>query len=87
MVSDVSETASFGASASLIANKWMFRCERYSSQRNTVEFMELIIVGFVVDDTIFDVVGCLEYDPNLPAPKRHRQYLKSCSRLVLSFHN
>lgn len=32
------------------------------------------------DDTIFDVVGCLEYDPSLPAPKRHRQYLKNCSR-------
>ncbi|XP_046685497.1 LOW QUALITY PROTEIN: serine/threonine-protein phosphatase 4 regulatory subunit 3-like [Homalodisca vitripennis] len=32
------------------------------------------------DDTIFDVVGCLEYDPSLPAPKRHRQYLKTCSK-------
>jgi len=32
------------------------------------------------DDTIFDVVGCLEYDPSLPAPKRHRQYLKNCSK-------
>uniref|UniRef100_A0A1B6GZU8 Uncharacterized protein n=1 Tax=Cuerna arida TaxID=1464854 RepID=A0A1B6GZU8_9HEMI len=32
------------------------------------------------DDTIFDVVGCLEYDPSLPAPKRHRQYLRTCSK-------
>uniref|UniRef100_A0A1B6LV67 Uncharacterized protein n=1 Tax=Graphocephala atropunctata TaxID=36148 RepID=A0A1B6LV67_9HEMI len=32
------------------------------------------------DDTIFDVVGCLEYDPNLPTPKRHRQYLRTCSK-------
>lgn len=28
------------------------------------------------DDTIFDVVGCLEYDPSSPSPKRHREYLK-----------
>ena len=24
------------------------------------------------EDTIFDVVGCLEYDPNLSEPKKHR---------------
>ena len=34
------------------------------------------------EDTIFDVVGCLEFDPNLSSPKRHRQYLKS----IASFH-
>lgn len=28
------------------------------------------------DDIIFDVVGCLEYDPSSPAPKKHREYLK-----------
>lgn len=28
------------------------------------------------DDIIFDVVGCLEYDPSSPTPKRHREYLK-----------
>ncbi|XP_018322468.1 serine/threonine-protein phosphatase 4 regulatory subunit 3 [Agrilus planipennis] len=28
------------------------------------------------EDTIFDVVGCLEYDPTLPTPKKHREYLK-----------
>ncbi|KAL1500788.1 hypothetical protein ABEB36_006231 [Hypothenemus hampei] len=28
------------------------------------------------DDLIFDVVGCLEYDPTSPTPKRHREYLK-----------
>ncbi|ERL91757.1 hypothetical protein D910_09083 [Dendroctonus ponderosae] len=28
------------------------------------------------DDLIFDVVGCLEYDPSSPTPKRHREYLK-----------
>lgn len=32
------------------------------------------------EDTIFDVVGCLEYDPSSPAPKRHRQFLKQISR-------
>lgn len=32
------------------------------------------------DDLIFDVVGCLEYDPSLPTPKRHRHYLKTISK-------
>ncbi|CAL4072320.1 unnamed protein product [Meganyctiphanes norvegica] len=32
------------------------------------------------DDTIFEVVGCLEYDPSSPYPKRHRQYLKSIAK-------
>ncbi len=34
------------------------------------------------EDTIFDVVGCLEYDPSLSAPKKHRQYLIS----IANFH-
>ena len=34
------------------------------------------------EDTIFDVVGCLEFDPSLPEPKKHRQYLKS----IAAFH-
>lgn len=32
------------------------------------------------DDTIFDVVGCLEYDPSASTPKRHRHYLRSLSK-------
>lgn len=32
------------------------------------------------DDTIFDVVGCLEYDPSSPTPKRHRHYLRTMSK-------
>lgn len=28
------------------------------------------------DDIIFDIVGCLEYDPSSPTPKRHREYLR-----------
>ncbi|KOB72973.1 Serine/threonine-protein phosphatase 4 regulatory subunit 3, partial [Operophtera brumata] len=32
------------------------------------------------DDTIFDVVGCLEYDPGLPQPKKHREYLKELAK-------
>lgn len=32
------------------------------------------------EDTIFDVVGCLEYDPSGGPPKRHRQYLKQFSK-------
>lgn len=32
------------------------------------------------EDTIFDVVGCLEYDPSGGPPKRHRHYLKQYSK-------
>ncbi|XP_034249426.1 serine/threonine-protein phosphatase 4 regulatory subunit 3 isoform X1 [Thrips palmi] len=32
------------------------------------------------DDSIFDVVGCLEYDPSSPTPKKHREYLKELAR-------
>ncbi|KAH8251817.1 hypothetical protein KR038_008991 [Drosophila bunnanda] len=32
------------------------------------------------DDTIFDVVGCLEYDPSVAQPKKHRQYLKQLAK-------
>ncbi|KAJ2938751.1 hypothetical protein O0L34_g3367 [Tuta absoluta] len=32
------------------------------------------------DDTIFDVVGCLEYDPSLPQPKKHREYLRELAK-------
>ncbi|XP_054713951.1 serine/threonine-protein phosphatase 4 regulatory subunit 3A-like isoform X3 [Uloborus diversus] len=31
------------------------------------------------DDTIFDVVGVLEYDPSSPEPKRHRDFLRNAS--------
>ncbi|GAB0092491.1 Serine/threonine-protein phosphatase 4 regulatory subunit 3 [Sergentomyia squamirostris] len=32
------------------------------------------------EDTIFDVVGCLEYDPSLPTPRKHRQYLRQMAK-------
>lgn len=32
------------------------------------------------EDTIFDVIGCLEYDPTGGPLKRHRQYLKQFSK-------
>ncbi|TMW50951.1 hypothetical protein DOY81_003952 [Sarcophaga bullata] len=32
------------------------------------------------EDTIFDVVGCLEYDPSVTQPKKHRQYLKQWAK-------
>ncbi|KAE8738847.1 hypothetical protein FOCC_FOCC015679 [Frankliniella occidentalis] len=32
------------------------------------------------DESIFDVVGCLEYDPSTPTPKKHREYLKELAR-------
>ena len=34
------------------------------------------------EETIFDVVGCLEHDPSAQQPKQHRQYLKS----IANFH-
>jgi len=32
------------------------------------------------EDTIFDVVGCLEFEPGNQTPKRHREYLKSMAK-------
>ncbi|XP_014226663.1 serine/threonine-protein phosphatase 4 regulatory subunit 3 isoform X2 [Trichogramma pretiosum] len=32
------------------------------------------------DDVIFDVVGCLEYEPSLPQPKKHREYLQQLAK-------
>jgi len=32
------------------------------------------------EDTIFDVVGCLEFEPGIQSPKKHREYLKSTAR-------
>lgn len=32
------------------------------------------------EDTIFDVVGCLEYDPNAKVRKKHREYLKQMAK-------
>lgn len=32
------------------------------------------------EETIFDVVGCLEFEPGCQAPKRHREYLRSMAR-------
>lgn len=32
------------------------------------------------EDTIFDVVGCLEYDPNTKVRKRHRDYLRQMAK-------
>ena len=41
------------------------------------------------DDTIFDVVGVLEYDPSLTEPIRHREFLrtKSCFKEVIPLSN
>ena len=32
------------------------------------------------EETIFDVVGCLEFEPGNQAPKRHREYLRSMAK-------
>ncbi|XP_076366068.1 serine/threonine-protein phosphatase 4 regulatory subunit 3A-like [Tachypleus tridentatus] len=41
------------------------------------------------DDTIFDVVGVLEYDPSSPTPKQHRDYFRTVSKFkeVISISN
>lgn len=31
--------------------------------------------GMFSDESIMDVVGCLEYDPSLPHPRKHREFL------------
>ena len=38
----------------------------------------LVLFSFVclADEFIFDVIGCLEYDPAFQEPRRHRQFLK-----------
>lgn len=35
---------------------------------------------FALDDIIFDVIGCLEYDPSQPIRKFHRHHLKNVSK-------
>lgn len=41
------------------------------------------------EESLFDVLGIFEYDPNQSTPKRHREYLKSVSRFkeVIPFGN
>lgn len=41
------------------------------------------------DDTIFDVVGVLEYDPTLSKPAKHRDYLQATAKFkeVIPFTN
>ena len=34
------------------------------------------------EDTIFDVVGCLEFEPGAQQPKKHREYLKRMAKYV-----
>lgn len=48
-----------------------------------------MIIPIVVDDLIFDVVGCLEYEPNASCQKKHREYLKKIAhfREVISIGN
>ena len=43
----------------------------------------------VVDELIFDVVGCLEYDPSVTTPKKHREYLRQRAKFreVLPINN
>ena len=41
------------------------------------------------EDTIFDVVGVMEYDPTLPKPAKHREYLQATAKFkeVIPFTN
>lgn len=49
---------------------------------------ELFEIMFA-DDMIYDVVGVMEYDPSLPQPAKHREYLKSTAKFkeVIPFTN
>ena len=49
---------------------------------STLSFKNALFELMFAEDTILDVVGCLEFDPSLPTPKRHRQYLRS----IAQFH-
>ena len=40
---------------------------------NRTELFEIMFA----DNTIFDIVGVLEYDPSIPQPAKHREYLKN----------
>lgn len=61
------------------------------SNLNNLICIHLIIFCYLilVDELIFDVVGCLEYDPSHPCPKKHREYLKKIAnfRQVISIGN
>jgi protein phosphatase-4 regulatory subunit 3 len=48
-----------------------------------------MIFIIISEELIFDVVGCLEYDPSHPCPKKHREYLKKIAnfRQVISIGN
>ncbi|XP_033734679.1 serine/threonine-protein phosphatase 4 regulatory subunit 3A-like isoform X2 [Pecten maximus] len=43
---------------------------------NKNELFEIVFA----DETIFDVVGVLEYDPSLPQPAKHREYLRNTAK-------
>lgn len=53
------------------------------------EWVIIWISSLSAEDLVFDVVGCLEYDPNQPCPKKHREYLKRIAnfRQVISIGN
>ncbi|XP_001628838.2 serine/threonine-protein phosphatase 4 regulatory subunit 3A isoform X1 [Nematostella vectensis] len=36
----------------------------------------------LADDMLFDVIGCLEYDPNHPEPRRHRRFLRETAHFT-----
>jgi hypothetical protein len=43
-----------------------------------------LFMSLMQEDTFWDVVGCLEYDPELGANKaNHRHFLKVCSLLAM----
>lgn len=40
-----------------------------------------VFEAMFADDVIFDVIGAMEYDHSLPKPVKHREYLKTQTRL------
>ena len=43
-------------------------------------FQNALFEMMFAEDTIFDVVGCLEFEPGAQHPKKHREYLNKMAK-------
>lgn len=59
-----------------VALEYLFEIFKNIFLLNRTQLFEIMFA----EDTIFDVVGCLEYDPSGGPPKGHRHYLKQYSK-------
>ena len=48
----------------------------FKQETKSVKINLHLMIFVVAEELIFDVVGCLEYDPNHSCPKKHREYLR-----------